>query len=88
MNEVEDDDLSFIKVNFCIIIFQVINAGRSFYVHNVIGHVQSRVIYYLMNTHILPRSIYLSRCANFAKNVSDMVRASTTGLAALVGIHR
>uniref|UniRef100_A0A0R3RMB1 6PF2K domain-containing protein n=1 Tax=Elaeophora elaphi TaxID=1147741 RepID=A0A0R3RMB1_9BILA len=47
-----DDALSFIKV---------INAGRSFFVHNVNGHVQSRVVYFLMNIHLLPRSIYLTR---------------------------
>uniref|UniRef100_A0A0N5B7X5 6PF2K domain-containing protein n=1 Tax=Strongyloides papillosus TaxID=174720 RepID=A0A0N5B7X5_STREA len=47
-----DDDLSYIKV---------INAGRSFYVHNVVGHIQSRVVYFLMNIHLLPRSIYLTR---------------------------
>ena len=52
LDEELDDDLSFIRV---------INAGRSFYVHNVNGHVQSRVVYFLMNIHLLPRSIYLTR---------------------------
>lgn len=52
LDEEEDDELSFIKV---------INAGRSFFVHNVNGHVQSRVVYFLMNIHLLPRSIYLTR---------------------------
>ncbi|CAJ0592905.1 unnamed protein product [Cylicocyclus nassatus] len=52
LDEEEDEDLSFIKV---------INAGKSFYVHNVNGHVQSRVVYFLMNIHLLPRSIYLTR---------------------------
>ncbi|VDD95979.1 unnamed protein product [Enterobius vermicularis] len=52
IDEEIDDDLSFIKV---------INAGRSFFVHNVNGHVQSRVVYFLMNIHLLPRSIYLTR---------------------------
>ncbi|KJH42515.1 phosphoglycerate mutase family protein [Dictyocaulus viviparus] len=47
-----DDDLSFIKV---------MNAGKSFFVHNVKGHIQSRVVYFLMNIHLLPRSIYLTR---------------------------
>ncbi|KAK6028934.1 phosphoglycerate mutase family protein, partial [Ostertagia ostertagi] len=40
---------------------QFINAGRSFFVHNVQGHVQSRVVYFLMNIHLLPRSIFLTR---------------------------
>ncbi|VDN50898.1 unnamed protein product [Dracunculus medinensis] len=52
IDEEIDDDLSFIKL---------INAGRSFFVHNVNGHVQSRVVYFLMNIHLLPRSIYLTR---------------------------
>ncbi|KAK6729370.1 hypothetical protein RB195_006429 [Necator americanus] len=52
LDEEEDEDHSFIKV---------INAGKSFYVHNVNGHVQSRVVYFLMNIHLLPRSIYLTR---------------------------
>ncbi|CAJ0588147.1 unnamed protein product [Cylicocyclus nassatus] len=52
LDEEIDDDLSFIKV---------INAGKSFFVHNVNGHVQSRVVYFLMNIHLLPRSIYLTR---------------------------
>lgn len=52
MDENLDSELSFI---------QVINAGRSFFVHNVNGHVQSRVVYFLMNIHLLPRSIYLTR---------------------------
>ncbi|KAK6035407.1 6-phosphofructo-2-kinase, partial [Cooperia oncophora] len=52
IDEDTDDELSFIKV---------INAGKSFYVHNVKGHIQSRVVYFLMNIHLLPRSIYLTR---------------------------
>ncbi|CAJ0601842.1 unnamed protein product [Cylicocyclus nassatus] len=52
IDEIDDNALSFIKV---------INAGRSFFVHNVQGHVQSRVVYFLMNIHLLPRSIYLTR---------------------------
>lgn len=52
LDESEDESLSFIKV---------INAGRSFKVHQVRGHVQSRVVYFLMNIHLLPRSIYLTR---------------------------
>uniref|UniRef100_A0AC35UAI2 6PF2K domain-containing protein n=1 Tax=Rhabditophanes sp. KR3021 TaxID=114890 RepID=A0AC35UAI2_9BILA len=52
IDEDVDEELSYIKV---------INAGRSFFVHNILGHVQSRVVYFLMNIHLLPRSIYLSR---------------------------
>ncbi|XGW23181.1 hypothetical protein V3C99_005434 [Haemonchus contortus] len=52
LDQEEDEELSFIKV---------INAGKSFYVQNVNGHVQSRVVYFLMNIHLLPRCIYLTR---------------------------
>lgn len=50
-----------IFIAYLFLILKVINAGRSFYVHNVNGHVQSRVVYFLMNIHLLPRSIYLTR---------------------------
>ncbi|CAB3409340.1 unnamed protein product [Caenorhabditis bovis] len=52
LEESENEHMSFIKV---------INAGKSFKVHQVRGHVQSRVVYFLMNIHLLPRSIYLTR---------------------------
>ncbi|KHJ89655.1 6-phosphofructo-2-kinase [Oesophagostomum dentatum] len=52
IDEVDDNAPSFTKV---------INAGRSFFVHNVQGHVQSRVVYFLMNIHLLPSSIYVTR---------------------------
>ncbi|KAI6178219.1 putative 6-phosphofructo-2-kinase/fructose-2,6-bisphosphatase [Aphelenchoides besseyi] len=61
LDEEIDDELSFIKV---------INAGRSFYVHSVQGHVQSRVVYFLMNIHLLPRSIYLTRGNQITTNSS------------------
>lgn len=40
---------------------QIFNAGYKVLVHRHEGHVQSRVVYYLMNIHIIPRSIYLTR---------------------------
>jgi 6-phosphofructo-2-kinase/fructose-2,6-biphosphatase 2 len=36
-------------------------SGAKVLVHRHEGHIQSRVIYYLMNIHILPRTIYLTR---------------------------
>ena len=36
-------------------------AGRRVVVHKQEGHIQSRMAYYLMNIHITPRSIYLTR---------------------------
>jgi broad specificity phosphatase PhoE/adenylylsulfate kinase-like enzyme len=52
LDDVLDCDLSYI---------QVFNAGRSFFVNNIQGHVQSRVVYFLMNIHLMPRTIYMSR---------------------------
>ncbi|CDW53722.1 6PF2K and His Phos 1 domain containing protein [Trichuris trichiura] len=47
-----DSDLSFIKIY---------DVGKRFLVQNIVGHVQSRIVYFLMNIHILPRSIFLTR---------------------------
>ncbi|KAG8196323.1 hypothetical protein JTE90_013808 [Oedothorax gibbosus] len=40
---------------------QIYNAGQKVFVHRHEGHIQSRIAYYLMNIHITPRSIYLTR---------------------------
>ncbi|KAL8603347.1 hypothetical protein ACOMHN_039710 [Nucella lapillus] len=40
---------------------QIINQGQRFIVNQLAGHLQGRVVYYLMNIHILPRTIYLTR---------------------------
>lgn len=44
--------LSFIKI---------FNVGSRYLVNRVQDHIQSRIVYYLMNIHVTPRSIYLSR---------------------------
>lgn len=40
---------------------QIINVGANVVINNVRNYLQSRVVYYLMNLHIKPRSIWLSR---------------------------
>lgn len=45
-------DLSFIKV---------INVGQRFLVNRVQDYIQSKIVYYLMNIHVHPRTIYLCR---------------------------
>ncbi|CAF3092452.1 unnamed protein product [Rotaria socialis] len=40
---------------------KIFNCGERFLVHKIGGHIQSRVVYFLMNIHILPRTIYLTR---------------------------
>lgn len=52
MDESRDRDLSFIKIY---------NQGEKFLVNRVQGHVHSRVVYYLMNIRVLPRTIYITR---------------------------
>lgn len=68
INEKTERNFSFIKI---------FNCGERFLVHKIggkirpsigdlsisicLGHIQSRVIYFLMNIHILPRTIYLTR---------------------------
>ena len=38
-------------------------------VHKHEGHIQSRIVYYLMNVHITPRTIYLTRHGESYNNV-------------------
>jgi 6-phosphofructo-2-kinase/fructose-2,6-biphosphatase 2 len=52
MDEAEESHMSFMKI---------INTGHKIVVHRHEGHIQSRVVYYLMNIHVAPRSIYLTR---------------------------
>jgi len=52
LDEREESDYSFLKI---------FNAGEKVLVHKHEGHIQNRIVYYLMNVHITPRTIYLSR---------------------------
>ncbi|TRZ10423.1 hypothetical protein HGM15179_016678 [Zosterops borbonicus] len=47
-----DSGLSYIKI---------FDVGVRYLANRVQGHVQSRIVYYLMNIHVTPRTIYLSR---------------------------
>lgn len=42
-------------------LIKVIDVGRRFLVNRVQDHIQSRIVYYLMNIHVQPRTIYLCR---------------------------
>uniref|UniRef100_A0A6Q2X565 6-phosphofructo-2-kinase domain-containing protein n=1 Tax=Esox lucius TaxID=8010 RepID=A0A6Q2X565_ESOLU len=48
----DNDSLSYIKI---------FNVGSRYLVNRVQDHIQSRIVYYLMNIHVTPRSIYLTR---------------------------
>uniref|UniRef100_A0A7N6BZF6 6-phosphofructo-2-kinase domain-containing protein n=1 Tax=Anabas testudineus TaxID=64144 RepID=A0A7N6BZF6_ANATE len=40
---------------------KIFNVGSRYLVNRVQDHIQSRIVYYLMNIHVTPRSIYLCR---------------------------
>lgn len=56
LNEIKEKELSYMKIY---------NTGEKVVVHKHEGHIQSRIVYYLMNIHITPRTIYLTRVSWF-----------------------
>lgn len=52
LDEDQEKEISFMKIY---------NTGEKVVVHKHEGHIQSRIVYYLMNIHITPRTIYLTR---------------------------
>uniref|UniRef100_A0AAQ5Z2S0 6-phosphofructo-2-kinase domain-containing protein n=1 Tax=Amphiprion ocellaris TaxID=80972 RepID=A0AAQ5Z2S0_AMPOC len=52
IDDEKDRKLSYIKI---------FDVGSRYLVNRVQDHIQSRIVYYLMNIHVTPRSIYLSR---------------------------
>lgn len=56
----KEGNLSFIKI---------INAGEQFLVNSIDGYLQSRAVYFLMNSHNKKRSIYLARHGESDYNV-------------------
>lgn len=50
--EKEEKDLSFMKIY---------NTGEKIIIHKHEGHIESRIVYFLMNIHISKRTIYLTR---------------------------
>jgi 6-phosphofructo-2-kinase/fructose-2,6-biphosphatase 2 len=52
LDEEKEKDVSFMKIY---------NTGEKCLVHKHEGHIQARIVYYLMNIHITPRTIYLTR---------------------------
>ncbi|XP_017288041.1 6-phosphofructo-2-kinase/fructose-2,6-bisphosphatase 3 isoform X3 [Kryptolebias marmoratus] len=55
-----DRELSFIKV---------IDVGRRFLVNRIQDHIQTKIVYYLMNIHVQPRTIYLCRHGESTDNL-------------------
>ena len=61
MEEEHEGHLSFMKI---------VNAGEKLIVNRHEGNLQSRIVYWLMNIHITPRTIYLTRHGESMFNVS------------------
>uniref|UniRef100_A0A3P8UMW8 6-phosphofructo-2-kinase/fructose-2,6-biphosphatase 4b n=2 Tax=Cynoglossus semilaevis TaxID=244447 RepID=A0A3P8UMW8_CYNSE len=72
LEEGQDRDLSYIKI---------MDMGRRFLVNRVLDHIQSRIVYYLMNIHITPRSIYLCRHGESDLNIKGRI-GGDSGLSA------
>lgn len=53
------------------------DVGQRYLVNRVLDHIQSRIVYYLMNIHITPRSIYLCRHGESDLNVRGCIGGDT-----------
>lgn len=58
--EKEEKDLSFMKIY---------NTGEKIIIHKHEGHIESRIVYFLMNIHITKRTIYLTRVSKYLRNL-------------------
>ncbi|KJE92800.1 6-phosphofructo-2-kinase [Capsaspora owczarzaki ATCC 30864] len=64
MDDELDKHLSYIRM---------IDVGAKFVVNRTTGYLQSRIVYFLMNTHIAPRAIYLTRHGESEYNVEGKI---------------
>ncbi len=60
----DEDEGSFVRV---------IDVGRKVVAHRMQGYLPSRLVYFLMNLHVVPRPIWLTRHGQSAFNVEDRV---------------
>lgn len=61
---VEEDEGSFVRI---------IDVGRRIELHRIAGYVPSRLVSFLMNLHLVPRVLWLSRHGESTFNVEDRV---------------
>jgi 6-phosphofructo-2-kinase / fructose-2,6-biphosphatase 2 len=59
---IDEPELTFVKL---------INIGSQVVINRIQDFLQSRIVYYLVNLHIRPRHIYLSR-VSFTNDISDV----------------
>ncbi|XP_065206589.1 6-phosphofructo-2-kinase/fructose-2,6-bisphosphatase isoform X2 [Planococcus citri] len=52
---------------------KIYNTGEKVLVHKHEGHIQARIVYYLMNIHITPRTIYLARHGESIMNLKGRI---------------
>lgn len=52
---------------------KIINVGQKFLVNLIEGYLQSRAVYFLMNIHITPRAIYLTRHGESEYNLKGRI---------------
>ncbi|KAM3957123.1 6-phosphofructo-2-kinase/fructose-2,6-biphosphatase isoform 2-T2 [Aphomia sociella] len=52
---------------------KIYDTGEKVVVHKHEGHIQSRIVYYLMNIHIVPRTIYLTRHGESMYNMDGRI---------------
>ncbi|KAI5799815.1 6-phosphofructo-2-kinase-domain-containing protein [Geopyxis carbonaria] len=62
--QVDEDDLTYVKL---------INVGSQVVINRVQNYLQTRIIYFTMNLHITPRSIWLSRHGESEYNVAGKI---------------
>lgn len=64
LNVEDDDDLTFIKL---------VNVGSQIIVNRIESYLESRIVYYVMNLHIKPRSIWLLRHGESEYNLTGQI---------------
>ncbi|KRT86727.1 hypothetical protein AMK59_2739, partial [Oryctes borbonicus] len=64
LDEEKEKEVAFMKIY---------NTGEKVVVHKHEGHVQARIVYYLMNIHITPRTIYLTRHGESEQNLQGRI---------------
>lgn len=60
----DDEECSYIKI---------VNVGRQIILNDIQGYTQSKIVSFLLNTHIMPRSVYLSRHGESEWNVTGQI---------------
>ncbi|KAK4131613.1 bifunctional 6-phosphofructo-2-kinase/fructose-2,6-bisphosphate 2-phosphatase [Trichocladium antarcticum] len=60
----DEDHLTYLKI---------MNVGRKVYINRIQDYLQSRVVYFLMNLHIRPRSVWLSRHGESMLNLDGRI---------------